>query len=98
MMQNEIITLIGQPSGVNSIGDRAGEPVRREVFAEIKSVGASYKFKAMAVGLDPKYRFVLADYLDYHGETQVEYAGQTYRVIDTYRSQGNTLELTVEGQ
>lgn len=96
-MQNEIITLIGPPAGVNAIGDRTGEPVRREVFAEIKSVGASYKFKAMAAGLNPKYRFVLADYLDYNDETQVEYDGRVYRIIDTYRAQGNALELTVEG-
>lgn len=97
-MQNDVIVLLGPPTGVNAIGDKTGEPSRREVFAEIKSVGASYKFKAMAVGLNPKYRFVLADYLDYNGEEQVEYGGTIYRVIDTYRAQGNALELTVEGQ
>lgn len=96
-MQNEVIVLLGPPTGVNAIGDRTGEPSRREVFAEIKSVGASYKLKALAAGLNPKYRFVLADYLDYDGETQVEYDGQVYKIIDTYRAQGNALELTVEG-
>ena len=38
----------------------------------------------------------LADYLEYQGETLVEYEGDQYRVIDTYRGEDNTLELTVE--
>ena len=48
------------------------------------------------MGLRPKYRFILADYLEYQGETLVEYEGEQYRVIDTYRGEDNTLELTVE--
>ena len=40
-------------------------------------------------------KLVLADYLDYEGERLVEYNGQRYRVIRTYRA-GQSMELTVE--
>lgn len=95
-MQNEVITLLSASGEANEIGDLTPGPDRRTVFAGIRSVGASYKLQALAVGLKPKYRFVLADYLDYQGEERAEYQGKEYRIIDTYRGQGNALELTVE--
>lgn len=93
---NEILTLIAEAVSVNACGDQITERTEREVFVCRKSVGASYKLQALAVGLKPKYRFVLADYLDYHGEERAQYQGKEYRIIDTYRGQGNALELTVE--
>lgn len=94
---NEVLILISQPgSSTTPIGDLVQGSTRRTVFAARKSVGATYKLQALAVGLRPKYRFILADYLEYQGETLVEYEGDQYRVIDTYRGEDNTLELTVE--
>lgn len=95
---NDVITLIGQSGAANAVGDKApsGGEERRTVFAQVKSVGASYKIKALAAGLRPKWRFLLADYLEYRGEERVEYEGKPYRVIDTYRGEDHTLELTVE--
>lgn len=94
---NEVLTLIGDEGYVTSpTGDLIPDRPRRDVFCSRKSVGASYKLQALAVGLRPKYRFVLSDYLEYQGETLVEYDGDQYRVIDTYRGTDNTLELTVE--
>lgn len=92
---NEIITLVGASATVNDIGDEVNAETRTEVFAQIKSVGASYKLQALAVGLRPKYRFVLQDRYDYAGQEIVEYDGGTYRVIDTYRGEDNSIELTV---
>ena len=95
---NDVIVLIGQPGSANAMGDKApaGGENRRTVFAQVKSVGASYKLKALEAGLRPKWRFLLADYLEYQGEEKAEYDGKSYRVIDTYRGADNTLELTVE--
>lgn len=95
---NDVVTLIGRAGTANAVGDKApaGEEKRRTVFAEVKSVGASYKLRAMSVGLCPKWRFLLPDYLEYQGEETVEYQGSPYRVIDTYRGEDNSLELTVE--
>ena len=94
---NEVLVLISQGGfSATPTGDLAQGSSRRTVFAARKSVGATYKLQALAVGLRPKYRFVLPDYLEYQGGTMVEYEGDPYRVIDTYRGEDNTLELTVE--
>ena len=92
---NEVIVLLSDAGVPNDIGDTVGSEARVEVFAGVKSVGATYKLQALAVGLRPKYRFILSDYYDYSGQEMVEYGGRTYRVIDTYRGADNSLELTV---
>ena len=92
---NEVITLLGTTVSDNDIGDMVGTPSRTEVFAHVKSVGASYKLQALAVGIRPKYRFVLQDRYDYDGQEQVEYDGALYRVVDTYRGEDQSIELTV---
>lgn len=92
---NEVITLVGATTTVNDIGDEVEVETRTEVFARVKSVGASYKLQALAVGIRPKYRFVLQDRFDYDGQEQVEYEGQLYRVVDTFRGEDQSIELTV---
>lgn len=92
---NEVITLVGATTTVNDIGDEVEVETRTEVFARVKSVGASYKLQALAVGIRPKYRFVLQDRFDYDGQKQVEYEGQLYRVVDTFRGEDQSIELTV---
>lgn len=78
---NEVITLIDDTS-------------RREVFCALRSVGHSEFYEAYATDYRPELKFVLADYYDYAGEKIVEYNGELYRVIRTYRT-GQELELTV---
>jgi hypothetical protein len=78
---NEVITLIEGDS-------------RREVLCGLRSVGHSEFYEAHATDYRPELKFVLADYLDYNGETLVKYGGDLYRVIRTYRT-GQELELTV---
>lgn len=79
---NEILSLI-QPDG---------SP--REVFCGLRSVTRSEFYQANATGYKPELVFILADYYDYNGETLVDYDGQRYRVIRTYRT-GQALELVV---
>lgn len=78
---NELITLIEGDS-------------RREVLCELRSVGHAEFYEAYAAEFRPELKFVLADFLDYDGETYVKYGADLYRVIRTYRS-GQELELTV---
>ena len=78
---NEIVTLIE--------GD-----VRRDVFCGLRSVGHTEFYEAHSVEYHPELKFVLADYLDYNGETYVKHGEVLYRVIRTYRT-GQELELTV---
>lgn len=78
---NELITLIEGDS-------------RRDVFCELLSVGHAEFYEANATEYRPELKFLLADYLDYSGETLVKYDAKLYRVIRTYRI-GQELELTV---
>lgn len=78
---NEVITLIKGAS-------------RREVYCSLRSVGHNEFYEAYATEYRPELKFILADYLDYEGETYVKYGADLYRVIRTYRT-GQELELTV---
>lgn len=78
---NEIITLIKGDS-------------RRVVFCSLRSIGHTEFYEAHAIDYHPELKFVLADYLDYDGETLVKYNDALYRVLRTYRT-GQELELTV---
>ena len=91
---NEVLTLIQQTQGVDDYGDLVTTETNREVFAKLGSIGQKEFYQAHAVGLQPELKFVLADYLDYEGETLLEHDGQRYRVLRTYRK-GQELELTV---
>ena len=91
---NEILTLIMATQQPDEYGDLTVTETTREVFAKMGSIGQKEFYQAHAVGLQPELKFILADYLDYNGETLVQYNGQRYRVLRTYRA-GQELELTV---
>ena len=89
---SELLTLIRQTTGADDYGDPTVAETSREVLARLGSIGQSEFYQAHAVGLKPELKFILADYLDYENETLVEYLGQRYRVLRTFRN-GQELEL-----
>lgn len=91
---NDILTLIATVNGVDEYGDPTTDETSREVFCRQASIGQKEFYQAHAVGLQPELKLVLADYLDYNGEQFVEFDGQRYRVLRTYRT-GLELELIV---
>ena len=91
---NDILILIQQTRGVDEYGDPTITETRREVFCDNASIGQKEFYQAHAVGLKPEMKLVLADHLDYNGEQMVEYEGQRFRVLRTYRS-GMKLEMVV---
>ena len=92
---NEVLTLIQQSLGVDEYGDPVATETSREVFGRLGSIGQAEFYQAHAVGLKPELKFILADCLDFENETLVEYQGQRYRILRTFRT-GQELELTVE--
>lgn len=90
----DVITLIEQTRGVDDYGDPVITESARDVFARLGSIGQQEFYQAHAVGLKPEIKFVLTDYLDYEGEDLVQYEGQRYRVLRTFRK-GQELEITV---
>lgn len=95
MAEIGVLTLIQQTTGgSDDYGDPVTQETTREVLGKLGSVGQTEFYQAHSAGLKPELKFVLSDYLDYEGETLVEYEGQRYRVLRTYRS-GQELELTL---
>lgn len=84
---NEAITLIARTPGTDDIP-------KRTVLCGLRSIGQAEFYQANAVDIHPEAKFILADYLDYGGETLLDYNGQRYHVLRTYRD-GQQLELTV---
>lgn len=79
---------------MNEIIILVGESTRREAFASLRSIGMSEFYQAHAIDYHPELKFVLADYLDYEGESLVKHDGTLYRVLRTYRA-GQELEIVV---
>jgi hypothetical protein len=95
------ITLIKLVDARNDFGDLVPAEERRTVYAGEYSVGMTEVYQGMAVGYKPEVKFLLENWLDYHGEELLEYTpfGLTepirYTIIRTY-NRGDGLELTCQ--
>ena len=69
--------------------------IKHEVLCGIRSIGMQEFYSSNATDFHPELKLILADYLDYDGETLADYNSQRYRIIRTYRT-GQELELTLE--
>jgi len=94
MAYNDVIILRDTPvDGIDDAGDRIfKDPVDREIFARVDSIGRSEFYQAHAAGLKPEIKFTIADGEDYHGEMTVVYCGTIFHVLRTYQA-GNELEI-----
>lgn len=92
---NDVLTLIQRTLGKNDAGAPIITETAREVFCGVRSIGMTEFYQANSQAFRPEAKFILADYLDYNGETACEHNGQRYSILRTYRT-GNELELTVE--
>lgn len=95
-MYNDVIKLIAYAESTDAYGLTSRVETSTEVFAAVQSIGTSEFYQAAASGLKPEVKFVIADYLDYSGEKEVEWNGKRYNVLRTFRKD-NTLEITVYG-
>lgn len=79
--------------------DRYGNPIvertEREVFCQAYSVNRSEFYSAANAGLNPQLVIRLSDYLEYDGEKLVEFEGERYSVIRTYRDRGSMHQQTL---
>ena len=95
MENNEVINLVQITKSVDEYGDMTETEIKTQVFARLKSVGMSEFYQANGTGFKPEVKFVLSDYLDYHGEMIVEWDGGRFDVIRTYIN-GLEIELTCQ--
>ncbi|MBD0381288.1 phage head closure protein [Paenibacillus sedimenti] len=93
MMWRDVIYLLTATKTKNGYGEEVeGDPVRREVFANKKSVRQSEFYQALAVGMKPELVFEIQA-IEYKGELKADFEGTVYHIIRTFSNNGETLEL-----
>ena len=96
-MYNEVIYLQSTQNITNEVGDQIETTTNALRFAKLKSIGQSEFYQAQAQGLKPEIKFVLPDYLDYNNQEFVVYNDFRYKVLRTFRTETNEIEITCHG-
>jgi len=95
MMRQDVLTLISETPTAHGIFDTPTEETR-DVLCSVRSVGFNEFYRALEQSLLPTMVFVLADYAEYQGEKICTYHDVRYRIVRTYITPQQTIELTVE--
>lgn len=67
------------------------------VFAEMKSIGMKEFYQAQTAGSKPEMKFIITDYMDYQGQEYLIHNDIRYKILRTYRTSSNELEITCYG-
>jgi len=95
MTRADVITLVKE----NRTGHGVHEAVtdtERTVMCNVESVRRSEYYTALNAGFMPEYVFTLSLAEDYRNERIVKFHGQKFRVIRTYLTEDDGIEITVE--
>lgn len=95
MMKAGTVTLIGENPEAHGIGVDPAE-TRKKVFCTFRSIGQTEAYQAMAMGLNPELKAVLAHDFEYGGQKLCEIDGTPYRIIRTYVTEADGIELTLQ--
>ena len=82
--------------------DEHGDPVLREersdiVFAERMSIRQSEFYQAQTSDRKPEIKFKITDYMDYQDQQYLIYGNVRYKILRTYQTMSNELEITCYG-
>lgn len=82
--------------------DGYGDPLLREersdvVFAERMSIRQSEFYQAQTSGKKPEIKFKITDYMDYNDQQYLIHGSVRYKILRTYRTNSNELEITCYG-
>ena len=95
MMRADVIDLITETASAHGVHQAVTETART-VYCTVQSVSRSEFYNALNAGVQPEYVFVLALAEDYQGERVVRYKGQKFRVVRTYMTADDGIEITCE--
>ena len=95
MMRQEVLYLVAEEPAAHGIFEATTE-TQRMVYVAVKSVSGQEYYTALSHNILPSMVFVLRDYAEYNGEKICVYGGVRYRVVRTYITPQQTIELTVE--
>lgn len=95
MMRADVIQLITETAAKHGVHESITETAR-EVMCTVRSVSRTEYYNALNAGIHPNYVFQLALAEDYQQERVVRYQGLRYRVVRTYMTDDDGIEITVE--
>ena len=95
MMRADVIDQITETASAHGVHQAVTETART-VYCTVRSVSRSEFYYALNAGVQPEYVFVLALAEDYQGERVVRYNGQKFRVVLTYMTADDGIEITCE--
>ena len=95
MNKADVIQLITENRTGHGVHEAVTETTRT-VMCEVSSVRRSEYYTALNAGFQPEYVFALALAEDYRNERLVVFHGQKFRVIRTYLTEDDGIEITVE--
>ena len=95
MMRADVIDLITESDAAHGVHATVTETART-VYCTVRSATRSEFYSAMNAGGRPELVFVLALAEDYQGERVVRYKGQRLRVVRTYVTESDGIEITCE--
>lgn len=68
----------------------------RRVFCTVRSIGMQEAYQAMGQGLNPELKIILAHDFEYQDEPLLEYKERKYKIIRTYVTEADGIELTCQ--
>ena len=95
MMRADVIGLISENRTGHGVHEAVTE-TERTVMCTVQSVTRTEYYNALNAGIMPEYVFKLALAEDYQNERLVKFHGQKFRVVRTYMTDDDGIEITVE--
>ena len=89
------LQLVGQSPEAHGVGEDVTE-LRRTVYCTVKSIGMQEAYQAMGIGLNPELKVILAHDFEYGGEPLCELNGTRFRILRTYITETDGIELTLQ--
>ena len=95
MMKSNVVALIQRSPVVGGVGTEPTE-TKRTVYCTVKSIGMQEAYQAMGVGLNPELKVILAHDFEYNGEDLCELNGHRFRILRSYITETDGIELTLQ--
>lgn len=95
---DDVIKLLSFTFTTDSYGNQIETVSERQVFCRVRSISRNEFYQAAQTDLHPEYLFILSNYRDYEGETELTYTDWTgterrLNILRTYRMESDELEI-----
>lgn len=95
MVRADVCILISENPKAHGIFDDP-EETGRKVYCTVRSVGQTEVYQAQGVGLSPELKLILQHDFEYRGEKLLVFHDERYRILRTYVTEADGIELTVQ--